>query len=154
MFALNDFAELTQVIEDFCAFIESLPRQSLKGKTWGVQSILAHLVYYHELYVRQAQAFLDGKPVKLFQGSYNELNAQIVRDYRKIPVSKLVRRLRTANQRLGKIYAACDPKLVIVPIKESVQPHRLDKLVKAVTGHVRNHQRQIKRDLPSDGKSD
>ena len=142
---MNDLAELTNAVEDFCGFIETLPRSSSKEKTWGPHSVLAHLVYYHELYVRQAQAFLSDKPVKLFRGAYYELNAQVAQRYRNIPDAKLTRRFRAANRRLGKIYAAHDPRRVVVPIKEGVQPHRLDKLVRAVTAHVRNHQRQLEK---------
>ena len=142
---LSDFVELTQAVEDFCAFIETLPRSSLKGKTWGPQSVLAHLVYYHELYVRQAQAFLDGKPVRLFRGTYRELNSQIASSHRDIPIPQLVRRFRTANRRLGKIYMTCDPDHIVISIKEGVQPYSLNKLVPAVTSHVRNHHREIKK---------
>ena len=143
---MDDFFALAQAVDDFCQLIENLPPETLQEKTWGPQAILAHLVYYHELYVKQAQAFLDDTPTKLFQGPYYELNAQVVKNCRRIPIPILVRRFQSANRRLGKIYRACDPEQVIVPIKQGVQPHRLDKLVRAVTSHVRNHQRQIEKD--------
>ena len=144
---MNDFALLTQAVDSFCAFVESLPLSELESKTWGPKSVLAHLVYYHELYVIQAQASLDNKPVKLFEGGYYELNARIAERWRDVPVEKLVRRFQSANRRLEKIYATCDPRFVIVPIKAGVKPHPLTKLVREVTAHVRNHQHQIEKEL-------
>jgi len=143
---VDDFAALDQAVEEFCQLIETLPRQALRAEGWGPKSILIHLVYYHELYVAQAQAFLDHKPLKLFQGAYYTLNAQVVQKNRLVPITKLVKRFRIANRRLGKIYAMCDPVQVIVPIKLGVAPHQLSKLVRAVTSHVKNHQRQIEKE--------
>ncbi len=143
---MNGFAELDQAVDAFCQFVQSLPPKSLAGQAWGPKSILAHLVYYHELYVAQAQAFLNRQPVKLYAGTYRDLNAQIAERWRDVPVEKLVRRFKRANRRLGKIYATCDPQLVIVPIKQGVKPHSLAKLVRAVAAHVRNHQKQIEKE--------
>jgi hypothetical protein len=83
----------------------------------------------------------------LYQGTYRDLNVQIAERWRDVPIEKLVRRFRTANRRLGKIYAACDPQSIVVPIKAGVKPHPLAKLVREVAAHVRNHQSQIKREL-------
>ncbi|MBI5031626.1 MAG: hypothetical protein HZB51_13945 [Chloroflexi bacterium] len=144
---MNDFAELNQAVDSFCQFVESLPQKELTRKTWGPKSILAHLVYYHELYTKQAQACLDRKPIKLYDGTYRDLNAQIAERWRDVPIEKLVRRFKSANRRLGKIYATHDPRLVLVPIKQGVKPYPLAKLVPEVAAHVRNHQRQMKKEL-------
>jgi len=142
---MNDFGELDQAVDSFCEFIESLPAKELADKTWGPKEVLAHLVYYHELYVKQAQACLDGKPIRLYEGAYYNLNAQIAERSRTVPTEKLVRRFKRANHRLKKIYTTNDPRLVVVPIKANVQPHPLSKLVSEVAAHVRHHQRQLKK---------
>ena len=63
------FVPLDQAVEDFCRFIENLPPEVATQQAWGPKEVLAHLVYYHELYVAQAQAYLAGTPSSSQKGA-------------------------------------------------------------------------------------
>ena len=136
-------APLDQAVEDFCQFIQNLPQEDATQRAWGPKEVLAHLVFYHELYVAQAQAFLAGSRVKLPKGRYSDLNAEAAERCRDVPMDELVGRLRIANRRLGELCAAGDPDQIVVPIKSGIRPYRLAKLIPEVASHIRNHQRQL-----------
>ena len=141
------FAPLDQAVEDFCWFMQNLPQEAATQRAWGPKEVLAHLVYYHELYVAQAQAFLAGTRVELPKGRYSDLNAEAAERCRDVPIDELVRRLRIANRRLGESYAEGNPDEIVVPIKTGVRPYRLAKLIPEVAAHIRNHQRQLQTEL-------
>ncbi len=47
---------LTASIEAFCRIVEQLPAHAFLVKPWGPRQVLAHLVFWHEIYVRQIEA--------------------------------------------------------------------------------------------------
>ena len=140
------FAPLDQAVEDFCRFMQNLPPEATAQRAWGPKEVLAHLVFYHELYVAQALAYLAGTRVELLKGRYSDLNAEAAKRYRDVPMDDLVGRLRIANRRLGELCAANDPDQIVVPIKTGVRPYRLAKLIPEVASHIRNHQRQLQKE--------
>lgn len=75
-------APLDDAVEEFCRFVQSLGPDITAQETWGPKEVLAHLVFYHELYVAQVEAFLAGSPVDLPRGRYSDLNAAAVQRYR------------------------------------------------------------------------
>ena len=141
------FAPLDQAVEDFCRFMQNLPPEATAQRDRGPKEVLAHLVFYHELYVAQAQAFLAGTSVDLPKGRYSELNAEAAERFRDVPIDELVRRLRIANRRLGELCAEGDPEEIVVPIKTGIKPYRLAKLIPQVASHIRNHQRQLQTEM-------
>jgi hypothetical protein len=144
--AMKDFAQLEQAVEAFCRFIEDLPEEALAEQAWGAKEVLAHLVYWHEVYVSQAQCLLSGEPVPILQGRYRDLNALAVERSRGVPVAELVRRFRAANRTLGEILLECDPQQVIIPIKTGVRSYTLTRLIAEVHAHVRGHLQKLKRE--------
>jgi len=59
---MNDTNRLTDTVNQFCRFMETLPASALVGQDWGPKEVLAHLVYHHELYVTLVQAFVARAP--------------------------------------------------------------------------------------------
>ena len=141
------FAPLDQAVEDFCQFIQNLPQEDATQRAWGPKEVLAHLVFYHELYVAQAQAFLAGTSADLPKGRYSELYAEAAERFRGVTIDEMVKRLRIANRRLSELCAAGDPDQIVVPIKTGVRPYRLAKLIPEVASHIRNHQRQLQMEM-------
>jgi hypothetical protein len=140
-----DFDTLEQEVEAFCQFIESLPPKALLEQSWGPKEVLAHLLFYHELYVSQTRAVLSGQPLELLTARYRDLNAQVAESSRGVPVQELLFRLRAANCQLGELVAGCDPVQVVLPIKKGVKPYPLTVLIPEVTSHIRNHRRQLQK---------
>lgn len=137
------FAPLDQAVEDFCRFMQNLPPEAAAQRDQVPMEVLAHLVFYHELYVAQAQAFLAGTSVDLPKGRYSELYAEAAERFRGVTIDEMVKRLRIANRRLGELCAEDDAEEIVVPIKTGVRPYRLAKLIPEVASHIRNHQRQL-----------
>ena len=141
------FASLDQAVEDFCRFMQNLPPEATTQRDQGPMEVLAHLVFYHELYVAQAHAFLAGTSVDLPKGRYSELYAEAAERFRGVTIDEMVKRLRIANRRLSELCAAGDPDQIVVPIKTGVRPYRLAKLIPEVASHIRNHQRQLQMEM-------
>ena len=127
--------------------MQNLPPEAATQRAWGPREVLAHLVFYHELYVAQAQAFLAGTRVDLPKGRYSDLNAEAAEQCRDVSIDELVKRLRIANRQLAELCAAGDPEQIVVPIKAGVRPYRLAKLIPEVASHIRNHQLLLQKEL-------
>lgn len=52
----DDTECLTNTVEDFCVWIESLPAEETRTQAWGPREILAHLVHWHEQIYRAEQS--------------------------------------------------------------------------------------------------
>lgn len=140
---MTDLERLSTTVEAFCRFIEGLPEDDLVEQEWGPKEVLAHLVYYHQLYVAQVAALLAGAPFEPPQGRYSDLNAQAVALSRGVPPAELVARFRAANRRLGELAASPQAKDIILEIKQGVKPRRLYFLIPEIEAHVRHHLQQL-----------
>jgi hypothetical protein len=140
---MTDRERLQTTVEAFCRFIEGLPQDALAEREWGPKEVLAHLVYYHELYVAQMDALLAGAPFEPPQGRYSDLNAQAVARSRGVPPAELVARFRAANRRFCELAASPQAQALVLEIKRGVKPRRLDSLIPEIEAHVRNHLRQL-----------
>ena len=65
---------LVETVENFCALIESLPKNACVEQEWGLTEVLAHLVYWYERYLEQAQGSQNGISVELPHGRNEDLN--------------------------------------------------------------------------------
>lgn len=108
---------------------------------------MAHLVYWHEVYLEQARGSQSGTPVEVPHGRYVDLNDHAVQLGRETPTQALVARFRLANDGLLEIYADCDPERIVVPVKRGARSYTLAELVPVVESHVRGHHMQLKRDF-------
>jgi hypothetical protein len=144
---MDDCEKLHATVEEFCRFIEGLPDDALAEQEWGPKEVLAHLVFHHESYVAQVKARLAGQPFALLQGKFRELNVQAVVVNRGVPITRLVRRLREANEHLCALYASHDPSAIMLVIKQGAKPRTLAALVPEAEAHVRNHQRKLEREM-------
>ncbi len=143
---IEDLQRLEKTVEAFCRYIEKVPTTEVEGQEWGPIQVLAHLVYWHESYAAQIEAFLADRPFERPQGRFRDMNAQAARACRGIPIAVMARRFRTADERLRALYAANDPAAIVVEIKQGSKKWQLAELVPAVEAHVRNHQRQLEHD--------
>lgn len=144
---MKEYSLLEREVEAFCRFVETLPDEALVEHDWGPREVLAHLVYWHEVYVEQAQNYLRGEPVEVPHGRYSDLNALAVKNSRYVKVVELTGRFRAANRTLGQLLAESDPEKVVIPIKSGVRPYTLSKLVAEVLPHIRSHHRKLKSEL-------
>ena len=144
---MNDTDRLTDTVSQFCRFMETLPVPASGGQDWGPKEVLAHLVYHHELYVNLVEAFVARTPLAPPTGRFRDLNAAAVAASRGESVSRLVGRLQKANRRLVELCHLHSPEAIVVEIKAGAKPRTLEQLVPEVEAHIRNHLRQLRRDL-------
>jgi hypothetical protein len=145
---IDDQARLTATVESFCAGIESLPARDLRSREWGPREVLAHLVYWHEGYVRRTSAVRTGQSPTLPQGRFADINACAVANLRDVPIRRMIQRLRAANRRLCTLAAAHDPRRIAFRIKQDSHPWRLSDLIPAAEAHIRHHLRTLKKEFP------
>jgi len=144
---MNDSVRLTETVDQFCQFITALPASALVEQDWGPKEVLAHLVYYHELYVKLVEAFIAGVPAVPPKGRFQDLNAQAVAASRGVTPVELVERLQKANHRLVKLYQQHDPSKITVEIKAGAKLRTLAELIPEVEAHIRNHLRKLSKNL-------
>jgi hypothetical protein len=136
---IDDLVRLTETVEDFCAWIESLPARDLRAQSWGAREVLAHLVFWHEYYCVQSRAAPAGKSSSLPAGRFTDINARAVEKYRALAPRALAARFRSVNRRLCRLAAASDPRKIAFRLKEDSQMWKLSELIPAVEAHIRNH---------------
>jgi hypothetical protein len=140
---------LTRTVEVFCVWIESLPAREVRRREWGPREVLAHLVYHHELYVKQTEAVLAEREFAPSAGRFADINARAVEKLAPLPIPALTRRLRAANRRLCRLARANDPRRISLRIKADSKPWGLSDLIPAVEAHIRNHLYALKKDSHS-----
>jgi hypothetical protein len=144
----NDIERLTDTVENFCAWIESLPARETRGRDWGPREVLSHLVYWHEHYVAESRSFLAGKPHTPPAGRFADMNASAVEKYQTFPVAMLGKRFRIANRRLCRLASGHNARSIAFSIKQGSKRWRLTDLIPAVEAHIRNHQRALRKNIP------
>jgi hypothetical protein len=142
----RNLERLTSTVEQFCAWVESLPERTIRPQAWGPREVLAHLVYHHESYVTRAEALLAGRKFILPTGRFSEINSRAVERFRALPVSTLTKRLRAANRRLCRLARERDPRNLSFRIKQDSKSWRLSDLIPAVEAHIRNHMKKLRRE--------
>jgi hypothetical protein len=142
---IDDLARLTDTVEEFCAWIESLPARDLRPQPWGPREVLAHLVFWHEYYCAQSRAALAGKASPRPAGRFAEINSRAVEKYRAFAPRVLAARFRSANRRLRRLAAGNDPRGIAFRLKEDSQMWELSDLIPAVEAHIRNHRIKLEK---------
>ncbi len=140
---------LTTSVNAFCGMIENLPARAFLEEPWGPRQVLAHLVFWHETYVRQIEAGLAGKGWLFPEGTLKELNAKAVASLSGVGVPTMLARFRAANSRLCRL--AADPKSAgaHVQLKRDTKSWPLSEFILEVEAHVRRHGDEIRRTHPS-----
>lgn len=136
---------LTASVEAFCGTIGKLPARAFLEKPWGPRQVLAHLVFWHETYVRQVEAGLAGIGWLFPEGTLKELNARAVASLSGVGVPTMLARFRTANSRLCRL--AADPRSAgaRVQLKRDTKSWPLSEFILEVEAHVRRHGEEIRR---------
>ncbi len=140
---------LTASIEAFCRIVEQLPAHAFLVKPWGPRQVLAHLVFWHEIYVRQIEAGQAGIGWLFPEGTLKTLNEEAVASLAAVGVPTMLARFRAANTRLCRL--AADPKTAgaRVQLKRDTKSWPLSEFILQVELHVRRHGEEIQRTYPS-----
>jgi len=141
---------LREAVARFWRFVSELPDGALVEKAWGPKEVLAHLVFWHESYVAQAEAWPSTGAVGLPRGRFEEINARAVAASRGLPAADLLRRYRDANKRLCRLAQADEADSITLRLKRGSVPRPLAWFVTAEAGHIGHHlgilERQARRD--------
>lgn len=149
---LGDLEMLRETVDAFCRFMSALPEAALADQAGGPKGVLAYLVFWHERCVAQIEAILAEAPFTGPEGRLKDLNAQAVEAGRDLPVAELVRRFKSADERLRQFAETLDPQNIVV--KMQAHQSTLDGVISGLTTHIRNQQRKLeqaqKRAVPRD----
>jgi hypothetical protein len=110
---LSDIEKLDKTVHSFCQFIRELPEAALVEQAWGPREVLAHLVFWHELYASEFEARTTDT---LFWGPTDTptaINTMAVGANRSISVDELLRRFQVANGRLLHFGRTLDPQTIV-----------------------------------------
>ena len=140
-----DTERLHQTIEDFCVFFETLPPEALREQEWGPMEVLAHLVYWHESYVAQAEAALAGVPFIPPEGRFREMNAQAVARDRGKSAQEQLARLRRADLRLCLLARDERAADISIETKQGAKRRPLQDFLNRVEAHIRSHHLLLRR---------
>jgi len=146
---IKDIDRLTLTLEEFCATIEGLPARAYLVKPWGPRQVLAHLVFWHEIYVRQVDAGQAGIGWLLPEGTLKTLNEEAVASLASVGIPTMLARFRAANTRLCRL--AADPRSAAahVQVKRDSKSWPLSEFIPHVETHVRRHGEEIRRTYAS-----
>lgn len=122
---MSDIARLRATVETFCQFIEALPSATVVEQAWGPKEVLAHLVFHHESYVDQVEAYCEGEPFAPPRGRFSDINAQAVAGSRGVPGLELIQRFLEANETLCTLYETVAPRRLSWKLNKGQSPARL-----------------------------
>jgi hypothetical protein len=142
---LKAIDRLTSTVEDFCAWIDTLPASETRAQKWGPREVLAHLVYWHEHYIAASRALLAGRLFALPGGRFADMNAKAAAKFKSTPIPRLTKRFRLDNRRLCQLASGPHAAKIAFSIKQGSKRWRLLALIPAVEAHIRNHLRTIKK---------
>lgn len=141
--------ELNAAVREIANYILQLPAAEKRNQAWGQETfgpkeVLAHLVFYHELYVEQMQALEKGAAFEPPQGTYDELNRKAVEASLVTETDALAQRLLASQARMNVLYQALDPDEDQVQAKREAKKRTLRKMVEQEARHIRRHLRELR----------
>jgi hypothetical protein len=143
-----DLARLHRTVTSFAALAGSAPpAQRSPAGAWGLSEVLAHLVYWHEHYVRVVRAQLAGRDPPLPDDTFKRLNAAAVEGLRGKAVPTLARRLIEAQTELERLAPGARAAGIGVRIKTGAKAWPWPDFLQRVEQHVRGHESNLSRDI-------
>jgi hypothetical protein len=137
--------ELDANVTEFAELIARLPRELLRPTSWGPREILAHIVFAHEIYVRELRATARGGPPELFAHTGQEQNRMAVAENGSVSVDELLRRLMSAQRKLAKLVVRPDVQAVSFYYRATSQPREVPQAMRLIAGHFRGHMRDVRK---------
>ena len=107
--------------------------------------VLAQLAYWHERYVRTAQALLDGRAPELESGSFERLNQVAHNLFAGHSMTMMAYDLSCAQKEFDRLVRQLPDWSISFPIKADGEPRSLfDRLIE-IEAHIRQHVNRLQR---------
>lgn len=137
-------AGLDAAVTEAVTFFETVD-ESLCDGYQSAYEVLAHLVFWHEEYVRITAALVDGRTPQLKTGSYARLNALAAEIFCKTPLPLLAQRLAQAQRKLERNLRRLPSWDVYLPVKRGGRFRTVWQRVPQFEVHIRHHVERLKR---------
>jgi DinB superfamily len=117
---------------------------------WTPRQILAHIVWWHERYLKVVSATVDGRPRPKLAGKLDEINVVGVEAYGDRSMDDLADTLRAKEHALESLVGvlfelpASERSKVRIVTRDESAPIDLDGFVQRVTGHLHGHARDLR----------
>lgn len=141
---------LSTAVDAFCGYIEGLPAEALVDKAWGPKEVLAHILYWQEVWVAEAEAVLAGRPYSLPEGRFEDVNSEVARASHGVPVDDLLSCLRAVQERLRRVASEPGAGDILLQLKMGAAQQPLEWLILGEAEHIRDHQRTLERQAGRD----
>lgn len=138
---------LRETVNEFAAYLESLPPALTSPQAWGPREVLAHISYWHERYVEIIESAAAGHEPSPLSASFRDLNARAVEAMAHESIRTMARRLIKAQGRLEAIAPEARRRRLRVAIKAGAKQWPVGELLVRVEGHIRGHQATLRREL-------
>ncbi len=115
-------------------------RNSYSAKTagsWSGKDILAHLTYWHELYVRNLLAEEEKKKFVFPNTRASELNKEGVSEYKHFPDEELLKRFVNAQTIIERVITG--GMITEMTYSKGEKPYPILKFLEVVSKHVKGH---------------
>jgi len=121
--------------------LEGLPPEALREKAWGPREVVAHLVYWMEDHVAQAEALGAGRPIVPLEGTFDAVNARAVEAARGVPAAALLARFEAACAHLIACAGRPEGRSARLVLKKGSAPRPLDWFLRGEAEHIHWHLR-------------
>ena len=117
---------------------------------WSPRQVLAHVLWWHERYLKVLSAKVDGRARPKLAGTLDDINVVGVEAYGGRSIDDLADTLRTKEHALESLFAvlherpAAERSRMRILTRDGSQPVDLDGLVKRITDHLHGHARDIR----------
>ena len=127
----------------FIAEVKSKRSDLMATDEWTVKDVLCHIVFWHENYAANYKALAEGKEPPLLDGPGYKLNTQGVASLRRLPIKKLIAKLREANRAL--YISVVQKRVPRITYKKNGRVYKTADFLELVARHVRTHTIQARR---------
>lgn len=138
--------QLDQAVEDLAAFMAGFPPDRLEPSTraeWGAREVFSHLVFWHVEYARLTACLVRGERPPLRTGSFKELNARAVDQYRSASPEVMIADLRTAQAALREVYDQAQGAQIAFRQGSMSRPYPV--AIQLIARHIRSHMERLKK---------
>ena len=117
---------------------------------WSPRQVLAHVVWWHERYLKVLSAKIDGRARPKLAGTLDDINVAGVAAYGGRSIDDLADTLRAKEHALESLLSvlfelpAAQRARLRILTRDGSTPVDLDGLVKRITGHLHGHARDIR----------
>ena len=135
--------QLDEAVRGILATVEKIPHPAtLQVDDWTAKDTLGHIAFWHESFARNARALVEGRPPKVLDGRYPDLNRQGVEHSRPMSVGQIAGRIKRAQAVIRRCLARM-PADLRIPYRRGSRDYSPDEHLEIVRDHIVAHRHRL-----------